>query len=143
MKGASNRKDGVILTPPGGSLGSTEGGQKSHALLGTFLVKLPQACLLAFIRLYQLTLSALIGRQCRFHPTCSHYAYGAIRTHGAARGSLLAALRVARCGPRLSSLFGAKAAQTPAIQFDPVPALWQDALPENAKHLIYKLKQQK
>ena len=55
--------------------------------------------LLGLIRLYQLTLSGWLGGQCRFYPTCSHYAQDAIRAHGAARGSLLAAWRVARCGP--------------------------------------------
>lgn len=55
------------------------------------------ACLL--IRLYQLTLSHLLGRCCRFEPTCSHYALGAIRRHGLLAGSLLAAWRVLRCNP--------------------------------------------
>ncbi len=51
------------------------------------------------IRLYQRTLSPLIGQSCRFDPTCSHYAYDAIRVHGAARGSWLAIKRVGRCNP--------------------------------------------
>jgi uncharacterized protein len=55
--------------------------------------------LLGLIRLYQLTLSGWLGGQCRFYPTCSHYAEEAIRVHGAARGSLMAAWRIARCGP--------------------------------------------
>ena len=55
--------------------------------------------LVASIRLYRLTLSGWIGGQCRFYPSCSHYAEGAIRTHGAIRGSLMAAWRIVRCGP--------------------------------------------
>jgi putative membrane protein insertion efficiency factor len=55
--------------------------------------------LLGLIRLYQLTLSGWLGGQCRFYPTCSHYAEEAIRVHGAARGALMAAWRIARCGP--------------------------------------------
>ena len=55
--------------------------------------------LVACIRLYRLTLSGWIGGQCRFYPSCSHYAEGAIRTHGAIRGSLMAAWRIVRCGP--------------------------------------------
>ena len=55
--------------------------------------------LLALIRLYQLTLSPLLGRQCRFYPTCSHYADEAIRTHGAMRGALLAIKRLGKCHP--------------------------------------------
>ena len=51
------------------------------------------------IRLYRVTLSGWIGGQCRFYPSCSHYAEDAIRTHGAIRGSLMAAWRITRCGP--------------------------------------------
>jgi uncharacterized protein len=58
--------------------------------------------LLGGIHLYQATLSphmAALGVQCRFRPTCSHYAEGAIARHGALSGSLRAAWRIVRCGP--------------------------------------------
>lgn len=55
--------------------------------------------LVGLIRLYQVTLSGWLGGQCRFSPTCSRYAEQAIRTHGAVRGTALAAWRIARCGP--------------------------------------------
>ena len=55
--------------------------------------------LIALVRLYQVTLSGLLGGQCRFYPSCSSYALDAIRVHGATRGTLLAAWRIARCGP--------------------------------------------
>lgn len=55
--------------------------------------------LIGLIHLYRATLSGLVGGQCRFHPTCSHYAEEAIRVHGAARGSALAVWRILRCGP--------------------------------------------
>jgi putative membrane protein insertion efficiency factor len=67
--------------------------------------------LLAAIRVYQLTLSphmASWGVRCRFRPTCSHYAEGAIRKNGALVGSARAAWRVLRCGP-----------WTPAGTYDP------------------------
>ncbi len=51
------------------------------------------------IRGYQLTLSSLLGRQCRFLPTCSDYAAEAIETHGALKGAALAARRLCRCHP--------------------------------------------
>lgn len=54
---------------------------------------------LGLIRLYQLTLSPWIGRQCRFYPTCSHYAAEAIQTYGVLKGSGLAAKRLAKCHP--------------------------------------------
>ena len=53
----------------------------------------------AVIRLYQRTLSPLLGQSCRYEPTCSKYAYEAIGVHGAARGTWLALKRVGRCNP--------------------------------------------
>ncbi len=58
--------------------------------------------LLGSIDLYQATGSKLLakrGAQCRFHPTCSHYAEGAIKRHGALIGSAKSIGRIARCGP--------------------------------------------
>ncbi len=60
---------------------------------------LPARILIGLIRLYQLTLSPFIGRQCRFWPTCSHYGMEAIRIHGALRGSVLTVRRLLRCHP--------------------------------------------
>jgi len=54
---------------------------------------------IGLIKLYRLTLSGWLGGQCRFYPTCSHYAEEAIRIHGAAKGSVMAAWRIMRCGP--------------------------------------------
>ncbi|MEM9166454.1 MAG: membrane protein insertion efficiency factor YidD [Planctomycetota bacterium] len=51
------------------------------------------------VRVYQFTLSPLLGGQCRFHPTCSVYAISALREHGAWRGGRLAVRRLLRCHP--------------------------------------------
>ncbi len=63
----------------------------------------------ALIRLYQLTLSPLVGPTCRYLPTCSDYAMEAIATHGAGRGLVLAARRILSSHPLGGS------------GFDPVP----------------------
>ncbi|MEB4590815.1 membrane protein insertion efficiency factor YidD [Candidatus Thiothrix sp. Deng01] len=55
--------------------------------------------LLLIIRGYQLFLSPLLGSNCRFYPTCSHYAREAIETHSALKGSWLALRRIGRCNP--------------------------------------------
>jgi len=55
--------------------------------------------LLAAIRVYQLTLSPWLGRQCRYLPTCSAYAAEAIERFGPLRGSWLALKRLGRCHP--------------------------------------------
>ena len=54
---------------------------------------------IGLIRAYRATLSGWLGGQCRFYPSCSHYAEDAIRCRGAVRGTLLAAWRVLRCNP--------------------------------------------
>lgn len=51
------------------------------------------------IRAYQLSLSGILGRQCRFLPTCSDYTAEAVTRHGLWRGSVLGAQRVCRCHP--------------------------------------------
>lgn len=58
-----------------------------------------QRVLLAVVRLYRLLLSPWLGSSCRFEPTCSAYALGALETHGAPAGSYLAAKRLLRCHP--------------------------------------------
>ena len=55
--------------------------------------------LTGLIRIYQWTLSPVLGRWCRFQPSCSHYAVEAIEKHGSLRGSWLAIKRVCRCQP--------------------------------------------
>lgn len=55
--------------------------------------------LVAFIKAYQLALSPFFGQQCRFAPTCSHYAIEALQTHGVVKGTWLALKRLARCHP--------------------------------------------
>ena len=53
----------------------------------------------AVIFAYRATLSPFVGRQCRFHPTCSLYALDAYRRHGAWIGTTLTFKRVLRCHP--------------------------------------------
>ncbi len=58
-----------------------------------------RALLTGAIRFYRASLSGWLGGQCRFYPSCSRYGEAAIRTHGALKGSVLAAWRVLRCNP--------------------------------------------
>ena len=50
-------------------------------------------------RAYKLTLSPLIGNQCRFMPTCSDYGKQALLDHGPVRGGYLTLRRLCRCNP--------------------------------------------
>lgn len=51
------------------------------------------------IRLYQLAVSPVLPRSCRFFPSCSQYAREAVLKHGVIRGVYLAAARLVRCNP--------------------------------------------
>jgi putative membrane protein insertion efficiency factor len=68
-----------------------------------------ERCVRGAIRAYKLTLSPLIGRQCRYLPTCSAYAEEALFRHGPWRGGMMSARRLCRCHP-----FGGSG-------YDPVP----------------------
>jgi putative membrane protein insertion efficiency factor len=63
------------------------------------MMQLLRAALIAPIRLYQWTLSPLLGVNCRYAPSCSAYAAEAIATHGPVTGLWLAMRRLARCHP--------------------------------------------
>jgi len=55
--------------------------------------------LMICIRVYQCTISPMLGARCRFYPSCSCYAHEAIERHGALAGTWLAAKRLLRCHP--------------------------------------------
>jgi putative membrane protein insertion efficiency factor len=62
----------------------------------------PQRLVLTGIRSYQRYLSPYVARagvRCRFTPSCSHYAYVSVRSHGVLRGGWRGVRRLARCGP--------------------------------------------
>lgn len=69
-----------------------------------FLLQLP-------IRVYRHAISPLLPANCRFYPTCSHYAQEALERHGPLKGGWLALRRLSRCHP-----WGA-----PRPYVDPVP----------------------
>ncbi len=75
----------------------------------SFFHKIAIKCLVTLIYVYQQVISPLVGKNCRFSPTCSHYAIEAIKGHGALYGLWLTFLRIIKCHP-----FGHS-------QYDPVP----------------------
>jgi uncharacterized protein len=54
---------------------------------------------LAILRFYKRAISPNLPPACRFHPTCSEYAYEAVEKYGIIKGGRLAVWRVLRCNP--------------------------------------------
>lgn len=63
------------------------------------VVRLPAWTLIGAVLVYRWTLSPILGRHCRFQPTCSVYFMEAVRKYGAIRGSYRGVLRICRCHP--------------------------------------------
>lgn len=60
---------------------------------------LPRNAGLALLHGYRATISHVYGDVCKYYPSCSAYAVGAVQQHGLVKGSALAAARLARCHP--------------------------------------------
>jgi len=80
-----NAREGLCRRA-GGTLGRIASAGAAGALIG-------------LVRAYQVTLSPIIGRHCRFEPTCSRYFIEAVRLRGPARGAALGIWRILRCHP--------------------------------------------
>jgi uncharacterized protein len=71
-------------------------------MLGSLLhwpSRLAIAIVIGAIRMYQLTLSPLLGPACRFEPSCSRYTVEALRKYGFFKGLAKGFYRVSRCHP--------------------------------------------
>lgn len=77
--------------------------------------------ILGLIRIYQLTLSPLLGSNCRFQPTCSAYATEAIKKFGVLKGGYLSFRRLIKCHPFHEG------------GYDPVPDTVEDIKPKSDK----------
>lgn len=82
------------------------------------LSRLPSLAGVMLIRAYRFSLSALIGRQCRYLPTCSEYTEEAIRRFGLWAGMWIGLARLQRCGP------GGASGYDPVAETLPTDARW-------------------
>lgn len=55
--------------------------------------------LIFFIKVYKKGISPVIGRNCKFYPTCSEYTLQAIEKYGSLKGSFLGIKRILKCNP--------------------------------------------
>jgi len=60
---------------------------------------LPRNAVLALLHGYRATISHTYGDVCKYYPSCSAYAVGAVQQHGAVKGAALTAVRFARGHP--------------------------------------------
>lgn len=67
--------------------------------LGVTADRLAVSALLGLVAVYRLLLSPLLGRHCRFEPTCSRYFADAVQKYGAVRGTIKGIGRICRCHP--------------------------------------------
>lgn len=55
--------------------------------------------ILRLIKFYQKFISPMLGKKCRFYPTCSAYTYEAIEEYGVFKGLYLGIKRISKCHP--------------------------------------------
>lgn len=86
----------MSATLPAAMTGAAHPGA-GHALRHAALA--PRNAAIATLLAYRATVSPLYGDVCKYYPTCSAYAVGAIQQHGLLRGTAMAGIRLARCHP--------------------------------------------
>lgn len=59
----------------------------------------PRNAMIAAMLGYRATISHMYGDVCKYYPSCSAYAVGALQQHGVLKGVALTAARLARCHP--------------------------------------------
>lgn len=64
-----------------------------------YLGKLLSKLFILLIRFYQLSISPMLGQNCRYDPTCSQYAIEALKKHGVLKGGWLGIKRISSCHP--------------------------------------------
>jgi len=64
-----------------------------------YLGKLLSKVFILLIRFYQLSISPMLGQNCRYDPTCSQYTIEALKKYGAFKGGWLGIKRISSCHP--------------------------------------------
>lgn len=85
---AENGSDSVLVTDP-----------DENELISSDDPSASSAAFQLYIRLFQIFISPVDGRQCIFRPTCSQYARDAIKKYGFIKAYPLIMARLIRCNP--------------------------------------------
>ena len=64
-----------------------------------WVVRLPANTMVFLVRGYQVCISPLLGKNCRFQPSCSAYFIESVNKYGAIRGAFKGAVRICKCHP--------------------------------------------
>jgi len=83
------------------------------------VVKAASKLIIALIYAYKWLISPLMGKACRFEPTCSRYAINAIEFHGLIKGLIMTAKRILRCQP-YETVSQKMESWGPSFGYDPV-----------------------
>jgi putative membrane protein insertion efficiency factor len=83
------------------SSGDGGSGRPASPLIRVFRLctRIPGLIAVLIVRVYQWTLSPLLGRTCRFHPSCSEYFIQATARYGLVRALWKGTRRICRCHP--------------------------------------------
>lgn len=73
--------------------------KKNYKIFFKIIFFIPEVLILGLIRIYQLSISPLLGASCRYKPTCSEYGKQAIKKYGLIKGGWLFIKRFLSCGP--------------------------------------------
>lgn len=95
-------REGRMVLAPLSKLSSKFGSSPSRGpgfKVWDSMTRAPALAGMGLIRVYQLTLSGLIGRQCRHLPSCSAYTYESVERFGLWGGSWMGLARICRCHP--------------------------------------------
>jgi hypothetical protein len=87
-----------MCAAPLGELRPGDGVEEARAPSGR-AVRWARAVVTAPIVVYSRVISPALPRRCKYEPTCSRYAFDAIREYGILRGLVLAGWRLLRCNP--------------------------------------------
>jgi len=96
---------GFPISPFQGKWPNGEIGPRSETLMNhlrriaSFFCKSPGRVLIGLVVAYQWLVSPMLGRHCRFEPSCSRYFIEAVRKYGVVRGTCRGIWRICRCNP--------------------------------------------
>lgn len=78
---------------------STGDGRMAASTVLPALALVPRNAAIGVLHAYRTVISPLYGDVCKYYPSCSAYAVGAVQQHGVLKGSILTAARLVRCHP--------------------------------------------